>query len=191
MKADTCQHRLQKTTLGGYTRCKKNGYHVLITSLSSDGTYGYLRAETPHYHHCHRCSCSHWNQYCRGGLHPPLINQIHTQAADTASLVADAKAESVRAVFDQHQDLARQTASRSELARVMVEYNRGGNLALADLRTFSRPPRLDDAAKTSTTLPPSSGLMPVAPKLCASGLWTINFPLTCLCHPGLISSPTR
>ncbi|MEC9040753.1 sensor domain-containing diguanylate cyclase [Marinobacter sp. bablab_jr008] len=80
----------------------------------------------------------------------PLINQIHTQAADTASLVADAKAESVRAVFDQHQDLARQTASRSELARVMVEYNRG-NLALADLRTFSRP-RLDDAAKNIDNL---------------------------------------
>jgi hypothetical protein len=80
----------------------------------------------------------------------PLINQIHTQAADTASLVAGAKAEGVRAVFDQHQDLARQTASRSELARVMVEYNRG-NLALADLRTFSRP-RLDDAAKNIDNL---------------------------------------
>ncbi|MEC8897788.1 MAG: GGDEF domain-containing protein, partial [Pseudomonadota bacterium] len=37
----------------------------------------------------------------------PLINQIHTQAADAASQVADAKAENVRAVFDQHQDLAR------------------------------------------------------------------------------------
>ena len=80
----------------------------------------------------------------------PLINQIHSQAAGAASQVADAKAENVRAVFDQHQDLARQTASRSELARVMGEF-KSGNLALAVLRTFSRP-RLEDAAKSIDNL---------------------------------------
>ncbi|MET4027520.1 diguanylate cyclase (GGDEF)-like protein/PAS domain S-box-containing protein [Marinobacter sp. MBR-99] len=75
----------------------------------------------------------------------PLINQIHTQAAQTARGVADAKAENVRAVFDQHQDLARQTASRSELARVLGQFAKG-EVSTGVVQTFSRP-RLQDAAR--------------------------------------------
>ncbi|WP_342630672.1 diguanylate cyclase domain-containing protein [Marinobacter alkaliphilus] len=75
----------------------------------------------------------------------PLINQIHTQAAQTAGGVADAKAENIRAVFDQHQDLARQTASRSELAKVLGQYAKG-EVSAGVVHTFSRP-RLQDAAQ--------------------------------------------
>ena len=75
----------------------------------------------------------------------PLINQIHTQAAQSAGGVADAKAENIRAVFDQHQDLARQTASRSELSRVLGQYAKG-EVSASVVRTFSRP-RLQDAAR--------------------------------------------
>lgn len=75
----------------------------------------------------------------------PLINQIHSQAAESAAGVADAKTENVRAVFDQHQDLARQTASRSELARVLSQYAKG-EVSTGVVHTFSRP-RLQDAAR--------------------------------------------
>ena len=74
----------------------------------------------------------------------PLINQLHTQASNSARNVADAKTENIQSILDQHQDLARQTASRSELARVMSEYV-DGKLAIGVARTFSRP-RLQDAA---------------------------------------------
>lgn len=75
----------------------------------------------------------------------PLINEMHTQAAQAAGGVVDAKAENVAAIFDQHQDLARQTASRSELARVLGEFTEG-RLADGVVQTFSRP-RLQDAAR--------------------------------------------
>jgi len=74
----------------------------------------------------------------------PLINQLHSQASRSAGNVADAKTQNIQATLDQHQDLARQTASRTELARVMSEYV-NGNLAVGVARTFSRP-RLEDAA---------------------------------------------
>ncbi|HBM50187.1 MAG TPA: GGDEF domain-containing protein, partial [Marinobacter sp.] len=74
----------------------------------------------------------------------PLINQLHSQASRSAGNVADAKTQNIQAILDQHQDLARQTASRTELARVMSEYV-NGNLAVGVARTFSRP-RLEDAA---------------------------------------------
>ena len=74
----------------------------------------------------------------------PLINQLHSQASRSAGNVADAKTQNIQATLDQHQDLARQTASRSELGRVMSEYV-NGNLAVGVARTFSRP-RLEDAA---------------------------------------------
>lgn len=75
----------------------------------------------------------------------PLIRQIHQQATESASQVADTKAQSIRALFDHHQGLALQTASRSELARIMAEYQ-DGSLSAEALIRFSRP-RLEDSAR--------------------------------------------
>ena len=41
----------------------------------------------------------------------PLINQLHSQASRSAGNVADAKTQNIQVILDQHQDLARQTAS--------------------------------------------------------------------------------
>lgn len=75
----------------------------------------------------------------------PLINQMHTRAALDAVSVADAKTKNLQAIFDLHQDLAKQTASRSELARVLGEYARG-DLNVDAVRDFSIP-RLEDSAR--------------------------------------------
>lgn len=73
----------------------------------------------------------------------PLINQIHSKAAESASQVADAKANNIRALFNQYQDLAKQTASRSELAKALAKFTRG-ELSAEALDRFSTP-RLSDA----------------------------------------------
>ncbi|WP_303292273.1 diguanylate cyclase [Marinobacter sp. SS5-14b] len=75
----------------------------------------------------------------------PLIKQIHTNASQAAGSVADAKAENMRALFALHQDIARQTSSRSELARVLAEQANGG-LSASDVKAYSEP-RLQDAAE--------------------------------------------
>ncbi|MBE0486242.1 sensor domain-containing diguanylate cyclase [Marinobacter sp.] len=75
----------------------------------------------------------------------PLINQMHTRAALDAVSVADAKTKNIQAIFDLHQDLAKQTASRSELARVLGEYARG-QLNVDAVQDFSIP-RLEDSAR--------------------------------------------
>ncbi|PSF14372.1 GGDEF domain-containing protein [Marinobacter fuscus] len=73
----------------------------------------------------------------------PLINQIHSEAAKSASQIADAKSNNIRTLFSQYQNLANQTASRSELASALAEYARGTMSAHA-LRQISTP-RLADA----------------------------------------------
>ncbi|WP_029655600.1 diguanylate cyclase domain-containing protein [Marinobacter daepoensis] len=75
----------------------------------------------------------------------PLIRQIHQQATESASRVADTKAQSIKAIFDHHRGLALQTASRSELARMMAEY-RDGHLSAESLKRLTRP-RLEDSAR--------------------------------------------
>ncbi|MGC8121228.1 diguanylate cyclase domain-containing protein [Marinobacter sp. VGCF2001] len=75
----------------------------------------------------------------------PLINQIHSQASSSASQVANAKAAGIQGFLDRHQELARQTASRSELARAMATYAKG-DITPEALADFSRP-RLEDAAR--------------------------------------------
>ncbi|MBB5322624.1 sensor domain-containing diguanylate cyclase [Marinobacter oulmenensis] len=73
----------------------------------------------------------------------PLINTLHNNAVESAASVARAKARNLHTLFDQHQDLARQTASRSELAAAMADYAQG-KMSLTALKTFSEP-RLSDA----------------------------------------------
>lgn len=73
----------------------------------------------------------------------PLINQLHTQAEQMASHVVDTKTTSVQAIFDQHQKLAAQTASRTEIARRLAAYV-NGELPLSALQSYIRP-RLEDA----------------------------------------------
>ena len=75
----------------------------------------------------------------------PLIKQIHTNASQAAGSVADAKTVNVRAIFTLHEDIARQTSSRSELARVLAEHANGG-LSASSARAYSEP-RLQDAAE--------------------------------------------
>ena len=55
----------------------------------------------------------------------PLINQIHSRAELSAASFADAEAASIQTAFDQHRNLAAQTASRSELARKLAQYHDG------------------------------------------------------------------
>ena len=80
----------------------------------------------------------------------PLINQIHTRAELSAANFADAEAASIQAAFDQHRNLAAQTASRSELARRLGQYHTD-EITRAELVSFTRP-RLGDAAKELTNL---------------------------------------
>ncbi|MGF2736028.1 diguanylate cyclase domain-containing protein [Marinobacter sp. DUT-1] len=80
----------------------------------------------------------------------PLINQIHSRAELSAANFADAEAASIRAAFDQHRNLAAQTASRSELARRLAQYH-NGEITRTDLADFTRP-RLGDAAEGLTNL---------------------------------------
>lgn len=75
----------------------------------------------------------------------PLINETHTLTGKLATNIANTKAESVRTILDQHQDLARQTASRTELARVLGEYARK-EIDLDELQTFTLT-RLRDGAR--------------------------------------------
>lgn len=74
----------------------------------------------------------------------PLIHEVHTLTSRLAANVADTKAENIRTIFDKHQDLAHQTASRSELAWSLERYA-DGRLTAGELKRFSRP-RLQDAA---------------------------------------------
>ncbi|MBD3640485.1 MAG: diguanylate cyclase [Marinobacter sp.] len=80
----------------------------------------------------------------------PLINQIHTRAELSAASFADAEAASIRAAFDQHRNLAAQTASRSELARRLSQYDTG-ELTQTELVSYTRP-RLEDAVEGLTNL---------------------------------------
>ncbi|MFO7528115.1 MAG: GGDEF domain-containing protein [Marinobacter sp.] len=80
----------------------------------------------------------------------PLINQIHSRAELSAANFADAEAASIWAAFDQHRNLAAQTASRSELARRLAQY-RNGEITRTVLVNFTRP-RLADAAEGLTNL---------------------------------------
>ncbi|WP_372985677.1 diguanylate cyclase domain-containing protein [Marinobacter sp.] len=80
----------------------------------------------------------------------PLINQIHSRAELSAASFADAEAASIRAAFDQHHNLAAQTASRSELARKLAQYLEG-EITRTELAEFTRP-RLEDAAEGLTNL---------------------------------------
>jgi len=80
----------------------------------------------------------------------PLINQIHSRAELSAANFADAEATSIQAAFDQHRNLAAQTASRSELARKLAQY-RDGDITRTELTDFTRP-RLEDAAAGLTNL---------------------------------------
>ena len=73
----------------------------------------------------------------------PLINTLHSNAVESSASVARAKTRNLHTLFDQHQDLARQTSSRSELAIAMADYAQG-RISLAALRSFSEP-RLGDA----------------------------------------------
>jgi len=75
----------------------------------------------------------------------PLINQIHSRSERSAANFADAKAASIEAAFDQHQKLAVQTASRSELAKRLGQYHEG-QITRSELTRFSEP-RLADAAE--------------------------------------------
>jgi diguanylate cyclase (GGDEF)-like protein/PAS domain S-box-containing protein len=75
----------------------------------------------------------------------PLINETHRLTGQLATNVANTKTESIRTILDQHQDLARQTASRSELARMLGEYVQG-RTTLTELQTFTYP-RLRDVAR--------------------------------------------
>ena len=75
----------------------------------------------------------------------PLINETHRLTGQLATNVANTKTESIRTILDQHQDLARQTASRSELARMLGEYVQG-RITLTELQTFTYP-RLRDGAR--------------------------------------------
>jgi diguanylate cyclase (GGDEF)-like protein/PAS domain S-box-containing protein len=75
----------------------------------------------------------------------PLINETHRLTGQLATNVANTKTESIRTILDQHQDLARQTASRSELARMLGEYVQG-RTTLTELQTFTYP-RLRDGAR--------------------------------------------
>ena len=75
----------------------------------------------------------------------PLIKQIHTKASQAAGSIADAKTESIGAIFSLHQDIARQTSSRSELARVLAEHS-DGTVPAREVKAYSEP-RLQDAAE--------------------------------------------
>jgi len=75
----------------------------------------------------------------------PLIKETHNLTGQLATNVANTKTESIRTLLDQHQDLARQTASRSELARMLGEYIQG-NITLGELQAFTHP-RLRDGAR--------------------------------------------
>lgn len=80
----------------------------------------------------------------------PLINQIYSRAELSAADFADAEAASIRAAFDQHFNLAAQTASRSELASRLMQYE-NGEITLTELVSFTRP-RLADAAEGLSNL---------------------------------------
>jgi len=75
----------------------------------------------------------------------PLINETHRLTGQLATNVANTKTESIRTILNQHQDLARQTASRSELARMLGEYVQG-RITLTELQAFTYP-RLRDGAR--------------------------------------------
>ncbi len=75
----------------------------------------------------------------------PLISETHNLTGQLATNVANTKTENVRTILDQHQDLARQTASRTELARMLGEYVQG-NITLGELQAFTYP-RLRDGAR--------------------------------------------
>src|SRR5690606_26745097 len=66
----------------------------------------------------------------------PLIKQIHTKASQAAGSIADAKTESIGAIFSLHQDIARQTSSRSELARVLAEHS-DGTVPAREVKAYS------------------------------------------------------
>jgi len=80
----------------------------------------------------------------------PLINQLHSRAELSAANFAGARAAGIHAAFDQHRNLAAQTASRSELARRLAQYH-NGEITRTDLVNFTRP-RLADAAEGLTNL---------------------------------------
>ncbi|GHD51040.1 PAS domain S-box-containing protein/diguanylate cyclase (GGDEF) domain-containing protein [Marinobacter persicus] len=75
----------------------------------------------------------------------PLINKTSTLTTELAANVAKTKTENLRTVLEQHQDLARQTASRTELAKKLGAYARD-EISLGELQTFTYP-RLRDAAR--------------------------------------------
>ena len=75
----------------------------------------------------------------------PFIKETHNLTEQLATNVANTKTESIRTLLDQHQDLARQTASRSELARMLGEYAQG-RINLKTLQAFTYP-RLRDGAR--------------------------------------------